>query len=89
MDKTIHYPYNETFLYYAEPRAGKRALEFVDRKNKEKGGTWVLHTKAQYDEWYRAIGEHQEHLRYGEKRFGERPRSPMLAGSERNNERKH
>lgn len=60
----IFYPYNETFKHYAEPRAGKRAKEFVDRKNKEKGGHWVIHTKSQYDEWYRTVGQHQEHIKW-------------------------
>lgn len=44
-DKTIYYPYNETFQKYGEPRAGKRAWEFIERENNLKGGLWILHTK--------------------------------------------
>lgn len=45
----VSYPYNETFKRYAEPRAGKRAQEFVNAQNKLKGGHWVLHDKATHD----------------------------------------
>lgn len=64
MDK-VFYPYNTTFKYYAEPRAGKRATQFVDENNKLKGGVWVLHTKEQYNEWYNAKGKHLEYIELG------------------------
>lgn len=35
----IHYPYNESFHFYGEPRAGKRAQQFVDKQNQLLGGT--------------------------------------------------
>jgi hypothetical protein len=63
-DRTMYYPYNETFHKYAEPRAGKRAQQFIDRENSYKGGVWVLHTKEQYDDWYARIGQHQEAFRF-------------------------
>ena len=58
MDKTIYYPYNESFKYYGLPKAGKRAQQFVNRQNELKGGHWVLHTKEQYDEWFARKGQH-------------------------------
>ena len=57
---TVHYPYNETFDFYGEPRAGKRAQEFVDHRNRFKGGHWVLHTKEQYE----ASGRAQREMRH-------------------------
>ena len=57
MDKTIYYPYNESFGFYGPPRAGKRAQQFIDHKNQFKGGNWVLHTKEQYDEWWEKKGK--------------------------------
>jgi len=61
--KEIFYPYNETFPEYSEPRAGKRAKAFVDQKNREKGGIWVLHSKEQYDKWYLEKGQHLEYIK--------------------------
>ena len=46
----VYYPYNETFKYYGEPRAGRRAQEFIEKQNKLKGGQWILHTSEQYGE---------------------------------------
>jgi hypothetical protein len=60
----IYYPYNSTFQFYGEPRAGKRGQQFVDRQNKMKGGMWELHTKAQYDEWYSKVGKPKEDAKY-------------------------
>lgn len=60
MDKTIYYPYNESFKYYDMPKAGKRAQQFIDDKNQCLGGYWVLHTKEQYDKWYQEKGKHLE-----------------------------
>lgn len=56
----IYYPYND-FGFYAMPKAGKRAQEFIER-NQGKGGTWVLHTKEQFDEWYEKKGKHLQFL---------------------------
>lgn len=61
--KEIFYPYNETFCMYAEPRAGKRAQIFIDQKNGEKGGTWVLHSKDQYKKWYLDVGSNLEYIK--------------------------
>ena len=47
--KTILYPYNKSFGYYAEAREEREAIEFVSVNNKAKGGEWVLHTQEQYD----------------------------------------
>jgi len=62
----VYYPYNETFKLYGEPRAGKRAQEFIDSHNKLKGGTWVLHTQEQFDAWYKSCGSHIAHLKFKE-----------------------
>ena len=58
MDRTIYYPYNETFGDYHSPLAGKRATRFVEKYNQYKGGHWELHTKEQFEEWYRRKGQH-------------------------------
>ena len=63
MDRTIYYPYNETFQFYELPKAGKRAHQFIEDKNQCKGGHWVLHTKEQYDDWYRKKGQHVDYLK--------------------------
>lgn len=60
----VWYPYNESFKFYGEPRAGKRAQQFIDAKNQLKGGHWVLHTKAQYAEWYAREGRAKEDIRF-------------------------
>jgi hypothetical protein len=62
-DRTVYYPYNKTFKYYAEPRAGKRARAFIDESNKLKGGEWELHTSEQYSEWKRKKGDHLDYLK--------------------------
>jgi len=62
--RTIYYPYNESFKTYGPPRAGKRAQEYVDAQNELKGGHWVIHTKEQYDEWYRSHGSHLDHIHF-------------------------
>lgn len=65
MDKTIYWCYNETFGFYHDvPLAGKRAENFVNRKNECKGGHWVLHTPEQHKAWYEAKGRHLDNLRY-------------------------
>lgn len=63
-DKTVYYPYNETFEFYGEPRAGKRAQAFVDFQNLRKGGRWVIHSKEQYKAWYESKGKHIETVKY-------------------------
>lgn len=62
IDKTVYYPYNETFKYYELPRAGRRAHEFIAQKNQFKGGHWVLHTVEQYHEWYQRKGRFLDNL---------------------------
>ena len=59
----VYYPYNETFKYYGEPRAGRIAKEFIEKQNKLKGGQWILHTSEQYGEWYKKIGRYQDYLK--------------------------
>ena len=56
----IFYPYNETFKTYGEAKAGMaRAQAICDRENQLKGGRWVVHTKAQHDEWWNRVGRAQ------------------------------
>lgn len=57
----IYYPYNETFKRYHElPLAGKRATAFIEKRNQEKSGFWVLHTVEQYMGWYKLKGKFLE-----------------------------
>lgn len=58
MDRTIYCPYNETFGFYTLPKAGKRAQAFIDQRNVCKGGHWVLHSKEQYQDWFRRKGQY-------------------------------
>lgn len=56
----IFYPYNESFNQYGEAKAGMiRAQNFCNRQNQLKGGHWVIHTKAQHDEWWNSVGRAQ------------------------------
>jgi hypothetical protein len=61
----IYYAYNEKMSHYHElPLAGKRGQAFLDKKNQERQGGWILHTKEQYQEWYEKIGKHRETIEF-------------------------
>lgn len=67
-DGTVYYPYNITWKRYHDmPLAGKRAFDFIDRKNQCKGGHWVLHSSEQYQQWYDTVGKHAEFLKHGQR----------------------
>jgi hypothetical protein len=58
---STYWPWNETFEHYYEtPLVGKEAFDFIERRNECKDGHWVLHTKEQYDQWYKEKGEFLE-----------------------------
>jgi hypothetical protein len=60
----VYWPYNKTFRYYHDfPLAGKRAQDFVDKRNQCKGGQWILVPSAEYHKWYKAVGQHQDYLK--------------------------
>ncbi len=64
-DRTVYWCYNRTFGYYHDvPLAGKRAHDFIDGRNKCKGGVWELHTVDQHREWYDSKGKHLDALSY-------------------------
>lgn len=68
MDTAVYWLYNKTFDHYHElPLAGKRAHAFIEERNQCKGGVWELHTSEQYQQWYDAVGKHQEFLKYGQR----------------------
>lgn len=61
VDKTVYWPYNTTFQRYHDvPLAGKRAKNFVEKRNQEKGGHWVLHSIEQYNAWFESQGKPME-----------------------------
>ena len=61
----VYWPYNETFGFFHDvPLAGKRAFDFVDRRNRCKGGHWVLKTPEEYTEWYRKKGQFLDQMKF-------------------------
>lgn len=48
-DVQVFWPYNETFRYFHDvPLAGKRAQHFIDERNQNKEGRWILVPSEEY-----------------------------------------
>jgi hypothetical protein len=61
----VYYAYNKSFQHYHDlPLAGKRAHDFIEKRNQEKGGVWELHTVEQHMKWYESVGKFKEDIKF-------------------------